>query len=48
MKAHIIRILVTLGLIYGAYTETGVWTTLALLLIAVSVELLAITVRRMQ
>ena len=35
----IIRWLLTLLILYGAYTETGIWTTLALFLWAVSSEL---------
>lgn len=35
----IIRAILTLALIYGAYTETGVFTPLSLLLIYVVIEL---------
>ncbi len=34
----IIRSILTLALIYGVYTETGVWTTISLLLISVGIE----------
>ena len=36
---HIIRAALTLLLIYGAYTETGVWTALNLLGIWLSIEI---------
>ena len=35
----IIRLALTLAMIYGAYTETGIWTALCLLLILVAIEL---------
>lgn len=35
----IIRIILTLLLIYGVYIETGIWTALTIFLIAVSGEL---------
>lgn len=38
MITRIIRYTLTLLLIYGAVTETGVWTGLSLLLIFVSIE----------
>lgn len=34
----IIRIILTLLLIYGVYLETGIWTTLSLFLIFVGME----------
>ena len=34
-----IRWVLTLGLIYGAYTETGIWTAISLLLIFLSIEI---------
>lgn len=37
--SKIIRFILTLALVYGAYTETGVFTALSLLLIFVSIEL---------
>ena len=37
--SKIIRAILTLALIYGAYTETGVFTALSLLLIFVAIEL---------
>ena len=37
--SKVIRFILTLALIYGAYTETGVFTTLSLLLIFVAIEL---------
>ena len=33
------RIILTLLLIYGVYTETGIWTALSIFLIALSSEL---------
>ena len=37
--SKVIRFILTLALIYGAYTETGVFTALSLLLIFVAIEL---------
>jgi len=37
--SKIIRFILTLALIYGAYTETGVFTALSLFLIFVAIEL---------
>lgn len=34
----IIRAVLTLGMIYGAYTETGVWTACSLFLTALAIE----------
>lgn len=34
----LIRIILTLLLIYGVYTETGIWTALSIFLIALSME----------
>ena len=36
---RLIRIILTLALVYGAYTETGIWTSICLLLITTSIEL---------
>ena len=36
----IIRITLTLLLIYGAYTETGIWTALSLFLILWAIEII--------
>ncbi|MBI2758775.1 MAG: hypothetical protein HYX49_08865 [Chloroflexi bacterium] len=36
--SKVIRAILTLALIYGAYTETGIFTALSLLLIFVSIE----------
>lgn len=33
-----IRVILTLALIYGAYTETGIFTALSLLLIYIAIE----------
>ena len=38
LKTTIIRIMLTLFLIYGAYTETGKWTALNLFLIMFYIE----------
>jgi hypothetical protein len=35
----IIRIIIIAALLYGVYTETGIWTTVTLLLISISIEL---------
>ena len=37
---HIIRFIFTLALIYGSYTETGIWTALSLLGCWIAIELL--------
>jgi len=34
----VIRCILTLALLYGVYTETGIWTTLSLFLIFVGFE----------
>lgn len=36
--SKVIRAILTLALIYGAYTETGIFTALSLLLISVALE----------
>lgn len=36
--SKVIRAIITLALIYGAYTETGIFTALSLLLIFVALE----------
>jgi hypothetical protein len=35
----IIRIFLTVALLYGVYTETGIWTTTSLFLTAIGLEL---------
>ena len=35
---RIIRIVLSLLILYGAYTETGIWTTLILFLLLVYIE----------
>ena len=40
----IIRIILTLALIYGVYTETGIWTAVSLGLIFVAIEALTIMI----
>ena len=42
----IIRIILTLALIYGAYTETGVFTALSLFLIFVAIEAKGFLIKR--
>ena len=47
MTAHIargLRIITTLALIYGAYTETGLWTALCLLGAYIGIEIQAFTI----
>ncbi len=44
--SHILGGVVTLVFIYGAYTETGIWTALNFLLIFVVIEFLAFTSRQ--
>ena len=36
---NIIRYIFTLALVAGVYTETGTWTAIAVLLIALNIEL---------
>ena len=36
-----IRILLSLALLVGVYSETGIWTTLAVLLLGISTEITA-------
>jgi len=43
---EIIRLTLTLGVLYGVYTETGIWTALALFLVSITLELQSITLRR--
>ena len=38
MIQSIIRYVLTMALLYGAYTETGIWTTIALLLSVIGIE----------
>ena len=40
----IIRFVLTLALVYGAYTETGKWTALSFLLVFIAIELICSTV----
>jgi len=42
---HIIRGILTLAMIYGAYTETGIWTALCLLGCWISIEALLVIVK---
>jgi len=42
----IIRFILTFLLIYGAYTETGIWTALSLFLIFMSVEIQSYLIRK--
>jgi hypothetical protein len=35
---HIVLILITLALIYGVYTETGIWTAITVGLICIAME----------
>lgn len=39
MTTHIIRGILSLALVYGVYTETGVWTALAVFLLIVGQEM---------
>lgn len=41
-----IRIILTLLLIWGAYTETGKWTALCLLLIFMAIEALSLAINK--
>ena len=42
-----IRIILSLLLIYGAYTETGKWTALNLLLTLAGIEILVVYVKKL-
>ena len=44
----IIRIILTLALIYGAYTETGIWTALSLFLIFIGMEIHGYLIKRLK
>jgi len=46
MIGRIIGIILSLLLIYGAYTETGIWTAISLLLIYVGIELRSAVIRK--
>ena len=39
------RLLLSLALIYGVYTETGIWTALFALLVTISLEFTALLFR---
>lgn len=39
-KRTVIRVLFTLAFIYGAYTETGIWTAICLFLIFLAIEVM--------
>jgi len=43
----IIRVILTLALCYGAYTETGIWTAIFLFLLFLSIEFATIMIRKM-
>lgn len=45
MTVRIIRWILTALLIVGVYSETGIWTALAIALLAVNSELVAATAR---
>lgn len=42
----IIRIILSLMLLYGVYTETGVWTTLSLFLVFTGMEIVTQLMRK--
>jgi hypothetical protein len=46
MAPTIIRIILTILLLVGVYSETGIWTTVAMTLICISKELTALFLRR--
>ncbi len=46
MPTKIIRWLLTALLMYGVYTETGIWTTIALTLVSVSLEIINFSINR--
>jgi hypothetical protein len=43
---HSIRILLTLGLLFGVYKETGIWTTISIGLVFLTLELTGILFHR--
>jgi hypothetical protein len=46
-KVETVRIILTLCLIYGVYTETGVWTALSLFLVMTGLELNGLAVKNL-
>lgn len=42
-KIVILRLIITAALCYGVYTETGIWTTLAVASLAAANEISALT-----
>lgn len=47
MIVHLVRILLTIALLFGVYSETGIWTTIAFALVFLGIELVTFTMRRM-
>jgi hypothetical protein len=43
----IIRLVLTLALLFGVYTETGIWTALAIALIGAGIEIASFSYRKM-
>ncbi len=41
-----VRWILSAGIVYGAYTETGFWTALALSLSVIQIEVIAMILRR--
>ncbi len=48
MKGLIVRLLLTAGLLYGVYTETGIWTVITLALCVISIEAITYLLRKRQ
>jgi len=44
----VIRYILTMALLYGVYTETGIWTTGAFLLIFISSELITVGMKSLR
>ena len=44
----VIRYILTMALLYGIYTETGIWTTIAFLLIVIAHEQVELGLRKIR
>jgi len=48
MVSKIIRFVLSVLLVYGVYTETGTWTSVSIALLIVSIELISISIKKIQ
>lgn len=46
-KTTIIRLIMSLALVYGVFTETGVWTAVSIFLMFVKAEVIAILFKKL-